>query len=183
MFERRFDFAFSGDVLTVANSGNMEIDSNTSSGSNDSHILANNYTQNLNYYTDNTFFINNNNKLDGGGVYFDKLTSNKKYIGGGLIENCNRKVECNVGGGLRKKTPVLSDNIFVNSGKKVDDSSAVLAGRNKSNLSMDFYNNKKNLENVIHLHNVDATYGKKSISFSADQVRIASCTGFSKQRT
>lgn len=141
----------------------MEVDgtSNTSSDSNNGR-----FSHNLNYYNENLLFTTNG-KLD---AYFSSDKVDRKNS---EHEKINRKNE------FFKKDDFCA-NSHVNKGKLNDVNkrlSAFVEGYDKkidSNVDsrkslIEFNNNKKNMENSIHLHSVDS-FGKKSIGFSPDQV-------------
>lgn len=162
----------------------MDIDG-TSSASSDSNPsqFGQNLSINANFYNDNMYF-NNSKKSD-----FDNYFS-KEFYNGNKTERkvdvkCNKKTEFYVGkkddfcasasnnnneandstktrsDQFSKRTALFSPNYC----KKVDE--LVDSRKVQSN-----YFNKKNGENAnIHLNNIDL-FGKKAISFSADQVNF-----------
>ncbi|CAH1119797.1 unnamed protein product [Phaedon cochleariae] len=136
----------------------MDVDA-ASSTSSESYCQS---TANLNYYTDNLYFATNC-KLDS---YFKKSETSKKleyYRKEDYADNCSSKIVVNKSEGP-KRNVVFNGECFE---KKVED--------NNRRVQFDYFNNNsggglKKSDGSIQLTGVDG-YGKKSISFSADQVQ------------
>lgn len=136
----------------------MEIDGGSSASNDSNNGSYHSINSGVNYYSDNLFFATNG-KLDN---YFasDKLVKrdNKK------VDYYNKKDDYCMNNKVRNdlgKRPLMFQDGY---GKKCDDTLDVRKNQ------MDYYN-KKNLDNNIHLHNIES-FGKKSVSFSPDQVSL-----------
>lgn len=153
----------------------MEVDC-TSSASNDSNPTHFHQTIGQNYYADNTYFTNvKRTEYE----YFNKdfyitdknvaekdknkdCYSKKDYEN---LNNNNNNNNNNHNSSEKSHSDLFLKKNFIYNG--TFNKSKDYVDNTKNNI--EYFNNKKNDSNFIHLNNIDG-FGKKSMSFSADQV-------------